>query len=172
MTVRVFITIVLLIITIFVSVVGITGVNNAENCALNYDELIYKEYKVRNITIDYNQNTALILHVEEEDLPLYISEVCYEVINDAALTNLGVGDTITCYVLHATMKSYSYEIAEIKSENRTILSLDNYNSARIEAQKTFYYNIRGLIVPFFMITLVAITGCIWEKKYKKANKKY
>ncbi len=128
----------------------ISSVNYYNTSKTTYDDLIYKEFTVksiRGIKDPEMDNMYYIDVVEERSIKVNNLLTNKNVRN--GLLALKNGDIIYCYLKNGS--SY-YEIVELKTENNTILSLNDYNE--------IYYRqsmIGFMISPIMFTIMLGIT---------------
>lgn len=121
----------LLIINLFFSVYSIIEYEsyNVSYDDLKYEQLTFEEYEVKYI----RRHTTYDFYFEEYDDIFWISSISKRKLNEISLNKLRKGDTVKVYYKNNSRgifyENYSFEICEIKSGNKTILSLNDYKKA-------------------------------------------
>ena len=152
------------LMSIAMFIVSIIYNNNSKT---SYDDLIYKELTVESIRkiIVPDGYDMYYIDVVEEEKNIEVNNLLTNGNVRDGIQSLNKGDTIYC---HLKKDSSCYELVELKTENSTILSLDDYNEI---------YNresILGLIISpvLFAIMLgIAIKAFVAYMKEKKKTDK-
>ena len=116
----------------------------------NYNDLIYGEFTVESIReiTDSETSTMYYIDVLEEEKNIRINNLLTNKKVSDGILSLKSGDRIYCYF---TSNSSYYEIVQLKTDNSTILSLDDYKEI---------YNRQGtigiVISPFMFIIMFGI----------------
>ena len=107
-------------------VMFITSVNYNHNSKTTYEDLIYREFTVEGVreVNDPDGDDMYYIDVAEEETNIKVNNLLANKKVKSGVLSLQKGDTIYCYLKNGS--SY-YEIAELKTESGTILSLDDYN---------------------------------------------
>lgn len=121
----------LLIISLFFSIYSIV---KYESYNVSYDDLKYEQLTFEQYELKLNsRNTTYDFYFEEYDDIFFVNRISKRKLNKVALNKLQEGDTVKVYYKDKSKgifyENYSFEICEIKSGNKTILSLSDYKKA-------------------------------------------
>ena len=113
----------------------IISINDYNASKTTYNDLTYGEFTVESIReiADPDMGNMYYIDVAEEEKNIKVNNLLTNKKVRDGILSLKSGDMIRCYFI--SNSSY-YEIVELKAENRTILSLDDYNKI---------YNSQGII---------------------------
>ena len=139
---------------VFLFIISINYYNVSKT---TYNDLMYGEFTVESIReiVDPDMGNIYYIDVAEEEKNIKVNNIlANKKIRDGVLS-LKSGDMIRCYFI--SNSSY-YEIVELKAENRTILSLDDYNKI---------YNRQGtigiIISPILFVIMFGIAvKALWS----------
>ena len=139
---------------VFLFIISINYYNASKT---TYNDLMYGEFTVESIReiADPDMGNMYYIDVAEEEKNIKVNNLlANKKIRDGVLS-LKSGDMIRCYFIS---NSSSYEIVELKAENRTILSLDDYNKI---------YNRQGtigiIISPILFVIMFGIAvKALWS----------
>ena len=154
--------VVLLMLGIALAIATIFWANNLDHNTYDYGELTYREFTVQNIKKSTGKNAHYEIYTNEEQAPLIIGRIGFGATNRQEMDLVKQGDKILCYITTAPKKSFSYEIIELQTESKTILSLEDYNSREINDQKV------GCILAGVMSIIFL---CLPIYTFAKANKR-
>ena len=135
--------VVLLMISIALAIGVIFWANNLDHNAYDYGELAYREFTVQSIKQS-------------------IGRIGFSATNHQEMDSVKQGDKILCYITTAPTKSFSYEIIDLRTESKIILSLEDYNLREINNQKV------GCILVGVMSIIFL---CLPIYTFAKANKR-
>ena len=93
--------------------------------------------------------------------PLIIGKIGFGATKHQEIDLVKQGDKILCYITTAPTKSYSYEIIDLQTESKIILSLEDYNLREVNDQKV------GCILVGVMSILLL---CLPIYNFAKSNK--
>ena len=127
--------VVLLMLGIALAIATIFWANNLDHNTYDYGELTYREFTVQNIKKSTGKNAHYEIYTNEEQAPLIISKIGFGATKHQEIDLVKQGDKILCYITTAPTKSYSYEIIDLQTESKIILSLENYNLREVNDQK-------------------------------------
>ncbi|MBE6531209.1 MAG: hypothetical protein E7679_03845 [Ruminococcaceae bacterium] len=140
----------------------ISSINYKHNSKTTYNELIYKEFTIESIReMQDPDGNIYYIDVVEEERNIKVNNLLTSKNVRDGISSLKKGDILYCYLKDA---SSHYEVVELKTENNTILSLDDYNEI---------YNREGIIgiiiapIMFAIMLGIAIKAFVI---YKKENK--
>ena len=154
--------VVLLMISIALAIGAIFWANNLDHNAYDYGELAYREFTVQSIKQSTGKNAHYEIYTNEEQAPLIIGRIGFGATNRQEMDSVKQGDKILCYITTAPTKSFSYEIIDLRTESKIILSLEDYNLREINNQKV------GCI---FAGVMSIIFLCLPIYTFAKANKR-
>ena len=102
------------------------SLNDYQKSKTTYQDLIYKEFTVESVREKTYSDADIVFYIDvvEEEKNIKINNVLTHKNVNAGTRSLQKGDKIYCYLIE---KSSNYEIVELKKEDSTILSLDQYN---------------------------------------------
>lgn len=138
---------------IFVFIFSIS-INDYNSSNITYDDLIYKEFTVENIReiTDPEMGNIYYISVVEDDKQIKVNNLLTNKDAINGILSLNAGDKIYCYLLE---DSSCYEVIELKTSTRTILSFDEYK----EIYK--HHGTLGLIIsPIGFILMLGLS--IWS----------
>ena len=123
----------------------------------NAPELEYEDVQLKNYTYEKHEFLGrrwnyCYIYVEELEKPLKIQNIPIGEVNRDNLNSLREGDTIYCYVINSKDTKVSYEIVEIGSKDKMILSLDDYNSKHKSNSGLSF-----IVIPFLSIASLALS---------------
>ena len=120
------------LIFIFLFIISINDYNASKT---TYDDLMYGEFTVKSIreVTDSDMGNTYYIDVVEDERNIKVNNLLTNKKVIEGILSLKSDDMIYCYFVNSS--SY-YEIVELKTENSTILSLDDYNKI---------YNYQGTI---------------------------
>ena len=127
--------VVLLMISIALAIGTIFWANNLDHNAYDYGELAYREFTVQSIKQSTGRNARYEIYTNDEQAPLIIGRIGFGATNHQEMDSVKQGDKILCYITTAPTKSFSYEIIDLRTESKIILSLEDYNLREINDQK-------------------------------------
>jgi hypothetical protein len=127
--------VVLLMISIALAIGAIFWANNLDHNAYDYGELAYREFTVQSIKQSTGKNARYEIYTNEEQAPLIIGRIGFGATNHQEMDLVKQGDKILCYITTAPTKSFSYEIIDLRTESKIILSLEDYNLREVNDQK-------------------------------------
>ena len=127
--------VVLLMISIALAIGAIFWANNLDHNAYDYGELAYREFTVQSIKQSTGRNAHYEIYTNDEQAPLIIGRIGFGATNHQEMDSVKQGDKILCYITTAPTKSFSYEIIDLRTESKIILSLEDYNLREINNQK-------------------------------------
>lgn len=160
---KIFLGVVLLMIGIALAIAAIFWANNLDHNAYDYGELEYREFTVQSIKKSTGRRNAHYeIYTNEEQAPLIIGKIGFGATNRQEMDLVKQGDKILCYITTAPKKSFSYEIIELQTESKTILSLEDYNLREIKDQKVGCILVGGMSILFL---------CLPIYTFAKANKR-
>ena len=116
--------VILFMFSIALAIGAIFWAGNLDHSTYDYSELTYKTFSVKNIKRLTGRNARYEILTNEEELPLIIGNISFAAVNRESMDLLKQGDKIMCYVTTPPKKAFSYEIAELKTEHQTVLSLE------------------------------------------------
>ena len=154
--------VVLLMISIALAIGAIFWANNLDHNAYDYGELAYREFTVQSIKQSTGKNAHYEIYTNEEQAPLIIGRIGFGATNHQEMDFVKQGDKILCYITTAPQKSFSYEIIDLRTESKIILSLEDYNLRKVNDQKV------GCILAGVMSILFL---CLPIYTFAKANKR-
>ena len=103
----------------------IGSINYLNASKTTYEDLIYGEFTVEGIReITDAENSMYYIDVIEDEKNIKVNNLLTDKKVSDGILSLKSGDMIYCYFI--SNSSY-YEIVELKTDNITILSLDDYN---------------------------------------------
>ena len=158
---KMFLCVVLLMISIALAIGAIFWANNLDHNAYDYGELAYREFTVQSIKQSTGRNAHYEIYTNEEQAPLIIGRIGFGATNHQEMDLVKQGDKILCYITTAPSKSFSYEIIDLRTESKIILSLENYNLREIKDQKVGCILVGGMSILFL---------CLPIYTFAKANK--
>lgn len=150
---------VMFLLSISLLIIAVFWSNNLDHNQISYRDTYEKSYTYIKHTHRTGKNAHYLIYVAEEEKPLWISSITIRKVTDAYLSDLQIGESLSCYVIDSERDSYAYEIAEIKSEKDVILSLENYNTAQLSNQKA------GCIVVSVFSAIFLLLGSLFLVKY-------
>ena len=153
--------VVLLMISIALAIGAIFWANNLDHNAYDYGELAYREFTVQSIKQATGRNAHYEIYTNEEQAPLIIGKIGFGATKHQEIDLVKQGDKILCYITTAPTKSYSYEIIDLRTESKIILSLEDYNLREVSNQKV------GCILVGIMSILFL---CLPIYTFAKSNK--
>ena len=153
--------VVLLMISIALAIGAIIWANNLDHNAHNYEGLVYREFTVQSIKKSTEKNAHYEIYTNEEQSPLIIGKIGFGATNHQEMDSVKQWDKILCYITTAPTKSYSYEIIDLRTESKIILSLEDYNLREVSNQKV------GCILVGIMSILFL---CLPIYTFAKSNK--
>ena len=116
---------------------------------LQYEQLTFKSY--RKIVKNLRNNTVIYeIHVAEYNEPFCIGVITQKELDQVALRELIIGDTIEIYYQSSNTLHYDFEIFEMKDNDNVILALSDCQLVNKSNQKA------GLIASSIYITLYLI----------------
>lgn len=120
-----FISIMFLVFSLLFVFIFSISINDHNYSNIDYDDLTYKEFTVENIReiTDPEMGNMYYISVIEDDKQIKVNNLLTnkDVVN--GILSLNAGDKIYCYLLE---DSSCYEVIELKTSTRTLLSLDEY----------------------------------------------
>ena len=108
------------------------------------------------------KNAHYEIYTNEEQAPLIIGTIGFGATKHQEIDLVKQGDKISCYITTAPTKSFSYEIIDLRTESKIILSLEDYNLREINDQKV------GCILVGVMSIIFL---CLPIYTFAKANKR-
>ena len=159
---KIFLGVVLLMIGIALAIAAIFWANNLDHNAYDYGELEYREFTVQSIKQSTGRNAHYEIYTNDEQAPLIIGRIGFSATNHQEMDSVKQGDKILCYITTAPTKSFSYEIIDLRTESKIILSLEDYNLREINDQKV------GCILVGVMSIIFL---CLPIYTFAKANKR-
>ena len=153
--------VVLLMISIALAIGAIFWANNLDHNAYDYGELAYREFTVQSIKQLTGKHNRYEVYTNEEQAPLIISRIGFGATNHQEMDLVKQGHKILCYITTAPTKSFSYEIIDLRTENKIILSLEDYNLREVNDQK-----VGCILVGVMSIVFL----CLPIYTFAKANK--
>ena len=153
--------VVLLMLGIALAIATIFWANNLDHNTYDYGELTYREFTVQNIKKSTGKNAHYEIYTNEEQAPLIIGKIGFGATKHQEIDLVKQGDKILCYITTAPTKSYSYEIIDLQTESKIILSLEDYNLREVNDQKV------GCILVGVMSILLL---CLPIYNFAKSNK--
>ena len=154
--------VVLLMISIALAIGAIFWANNLDHNAYDYGELAYREFTVQSIKQSTGRNAHYEIYTNDEQAPLIIGRIGFGATYHQEMDLVKQGDKILCYITTAPTKSFSYEIIDLRTESKIILSLEDYNLREINDQKV------GCILVGVMSIIFL---CLPIYTFAKANKR-
>ena len=154
--------VVLLMLSIALAIGAIFWANNLDHNAYDYGELAYREFTVQSIKQATGRNAHYEIYTNDEQAPLIIGKIGFSATNHQEMDSVKQGDKILCYITTAPTKSFSYEIIDLRTESKIILSLEDYNLREINDSKV------GCI---FVGVMSIISLCLPIYTFAKANKR-
>ena len=154
--------VVLLMLSIALAIGAIFWANNLDHNAYDYGELAYREFTVQSIKQATGRNAHYEIYTNDEQAPLIIGKIGFSATNHQEMDSVKQGDKILCYITTAPIKSFSYEIIDLRTESKIILSLEDYNLREINDSKV------GCI---FVGVMSIISLCLPIYTFAKDNKR-
>ena len=159
--VKMVLSVVLLMMGIALAIGAIFWANNLDHNAYDYGELAYKEFTVQSIKKSTGRNAHYEIYTNEEQAPLIIGRIGFGATNHQEMDLVKQGDKILCHITTAPTKSFSYEIIDLRTESKIILSLEDYNLREVNDQKVGCILVGGMSILFL---------CLPIYTFAKANK--
>jgi hypothetical protein len=138
---------------------------------VQYEELTFNKHEV----VSVGKGGSLhIIYFDEYAIPFEISNITNKKLDKQALGELEAGEIIKVYYFESSSKNYEYEICEMKSASKTLLSLSDYVAANQNNQvvgivfNTVMIVISSLLVLLFACSLVSMYRL---NKYGDYNKR-
>ena len=154
--------VVVLMISIALAIGAIFLANNLDHNAYDYGELAYREFTVQSIKKSTGRNARYEIYTNEEQAPLIIGKIGFGATEHQEIDLVKQGDKILCYITTAPKESFSYEIIDLRTESKIILSLEDYNLRKINDQKVGCILAGGMSIIFL---------CLPIYTFAKANKR-
>ena len=145
--------VVLLMISIALAIGAIFWANNLDHNAYDYGDLTYREFTVQSIKQLTGRNARYVIYTNDEQAPLIIDRIGFGATNHQEMDSVKQGDKILCYITTAPTKSFSYEIIDLRTESKIILSLEDYNLRKINDQKVGCIFVGGMSIIFFCLPI-------------------
>ena len=149
------------LIFIFLFIISLNYYNASQT---TYDDLMYGEFTVKSIreVTDPDMGNMYYIDVVEDERNIKVNNLLTNKRVSDEILSLKSDDMIYCYFINSS--SY-YEIVELKTENRTILSLDDYNEI---------YNRQGtlgiVISPIMFVIMFGIAvKALWYIRKKRTT---
>ena len=146
---------------IFLFIISINYYNASKT---TYDDLMYGEFTVKSIreVTDPDMGNMYYIDVVEDERNIKVNNILTNKKVIEGILSLKSDDMIYCYFVNSS--SY-YEIVELKTENRTILSLDDYNEI---------YNRQGtlgiVISPIMFVIMFGIAvKALWHMRKERTT---
>ena len=146
---------------IFLFIISINYYNASKT---TYDDLMYGEFTVKSIreVTDPDMGNMYYIDVVEDERNIKVNNLLTNKKVIEGILSLKSDDMIYCYFVNSS--SY-YEIVELKTENRTILSLDDYNEI---------YNRQGtlgiVISPIMFVIMFGIAvKALWHMQKERTT---
>ena len=149
------------LIFIFLFIISLNYYNASQT---TYDDLMYGEFTVKSIreVTDPDMGNMYYIDVVEDERNIKVNNLLTNKRVSDGILSLKSDDMIYCYFINSS--SY-YEIVELKTENSTILSLDDYNKI---------YNHQGtigiVISPIMFVIMFGIAvKALWYIRKKRTT---
>ena len=142
----------------------ITSLNYYNASQTTYDDLMYGEFTVKSIreVTDPEMGNMYYIDVVEDERNIKVNNLLTNKKVIEGILSLKSDDMIYCYFIN---NSSYYEIVELRTENSTILSLDDYNKI---------YNHQGtigiVISPIMFVIMFGIAvKALWHMRKERTT---
>lgn len=163
---KIFTTVMLFALSVGFGIFGFMIIRNERiTSGLDYEDTIKKEciYVGYDTHRAYKTGTSYYINVEGEK-PFLIDKIASVKINDAALESLNAGDPVTLYVIEEKTDDTDYTVAEMRSGDTVVLSLEDYN-AKHGSNSTLGIVIVSVVCAFVFIGgIFSLKSCFVKNK--------
>ena len=173
-----------LIFSVFILLAGLFCfllINNSIQCSSNnkldydrlkYEELNFEEYKTIHVGGYKSHSYIHELYFTEYERPFVIDSIALEGINKRYLEDLNQDELIKVYYRESSRSGYDYDICEIQSDSKMILSLSDYKKQHTNDQILGFILYPILMLGFLYVAIVWPLAIIYDSKHQIQKKKH
>lgn len=134
--------------------------NQYKKSTKSYDSYTKKTYTLVEVerVKKYKRSPIYEIYVKEESKPLVISSIIFAAVDKTAINSLKTGDILEVYIENNKNEYYSYDIVELKSNDKMVLSL-NASQSKSKSNSLMGF----IVVPVMSICSFGLFAYCYKK---------